>query len=72
MTLTDGIFSPPVNTGFHREDLRATIMLPRPYAPNPSVSGIVHLFIYVSSSDELQYTQSVSFQLMSTGDQLSA
>ena len=64
MTLTDGVFSPSVNTGFHREDLHATIMLPRPYAPNPTVSGIVHLFIYVSSSDELQYTQSVSFQLM--------
>jgi len=64
MTLTDGVFSPPVNTGFHREDLHATIMLPRPYAPNPSVSGMVNLYLFVSSSDELQYTQSVSFQLM--------
>ena len=72
MTLTDGVFSPPVNNGFHREDLRATIMLPRPYAPNPSVSGIVNLYLFVSSSDELQYTQSVSFQLMKSRDQLSA
>ena len=59
MSYTDGIFSPITPTGIRRGDLTGTFPFPKPVP----FTEPTHLFLFMASSDGLEYTQSLSFAI---------